>query len=136
MMTVPRPRPQSKHPGDPSTADTYDVLWASSLEMGLAPEQRLMLAVLRDAVTVLERHGASKRSRSRQLCWEVECWLRSDDEERLFSFVPICRILGIDSRKLRRRLEQLCGRRSRPSTAPLAPVRSTHRATLRCAPSI
>jgi len=78
------------------------------------PENRLMLAVLEDAVDIYRKHAHLPGRRSR-LVVETEEWLFSDDTSWPLSFVNVCRALGIDVDWLRGRL-----RASRP--APEAPA--------------
>ena len=66
------------------------------------PEERLMAAVLEDAVDVY-RHPAYSR---RRLLRETEEWFRSDDRSWPFSFGRICDTLGLDPRAIRSLLEQ------------------------------
>ena len=65
------------------------------------PEQRLMAAVLEDAIDVY-RHPARNR---RRLVRGTEAWFRSDDRSWLFSFVRICTTLGLDPDPIRASLE-------------------------------
>jgi hypothetical protein len=66
------------------------------------PEQRLMNAVLEDAMDVY-RHPRANR---RRLVHETEAWFRSDDPSYLFSFARICKTLRLDPRAIRAALEQ------------------------------
>ena len=65
-------------------------------------EQRLMAAVLEDAVDVY-RHPRANRHR---LVRETEAWFRSDDPRYVFSFARICKALDLDPRAIRAALEQ------------------------------
>ena len=65
------------------------------------PEQRLMAAVLEDAMRELERPGGEwygARARRRA---EVQFWLASDDVAWPFSFVNVCEALDLDPREVR-----------------------------------
>ncbi len=60
------------------------------------PEQRLMAAVLEDALRELDRPGGSwygARARRRA---EVQVWLESNDVAWPFSFVNVCEALDLD----------------------------------------
>jgi hypothetical protein len=60
------------------------------------PEQRLMAAVLEDAVRELVRpSGAGYGARARRRA-EVELWFESDDVGWPFSFVNVCEALDLD----------------------------------------
>ena len=65
-------------------------------------EQRLMAAVLDDAIDVY-RHPRANRGRLRR---ETEAWFRSDDRSWLFSFIRVCETLGLDPHATRASLEQ------------------------------
>jgi hypothetical protein len=65
----------------------------------LTPEQRLLLAVLDNAVATLQRSAFVGDAHRRFL--EVESWLDSDDVEHPFSFVSICDVLGMDIGRVR-----------------------------------
>ena len=74
----------------------------------LQAERRLMLAVLEDAINCLgirkRRHGIK-----RELYEETVDWLKSEDDEEVFSFQNICEVLGIDTSKLRAELLRRIG---------------------------
>src|SRR5262247_1515755 len=53
-------------------------------------EQRLMAAVLEDAIAVCSKRGIPKRSKGRQILRETLRWLRSNDRKWTFSFLRIC----------------------------------------------
>ena len=80
------------------------------------PENRLMLAVLEDAVDVYRTHVQLPGRRSRLLL-ETEEWLFSDDTSWPLSFVNVCHALGIDVDWLRGRLRSS---RPAPEVPPLA----------------
>lgn len=69
----------------------------------MLPEQRLMLAVLKDAVRIYLRHKNRDSQRVGRLSRE-EQWFQSTDATRLFSFENICMALDIDAETVRRRL--------------------------------
>lgn len=87
------------------------------------PFARLMLAVLEDAIATYKRYAAAGPDRrSRRLFEEVDAWLRSTDEEPLYSFERICAILDFDAVYMRqgladwRRSYLASGIRSRPAS--------------------
>ena len=68
------------------------------------PEQRLMAAVLEDAMRELARpRGAWLGARARQRA-EIEAWFDSDDVAWPFSFVNVCEALDLSASTLRSRL--------------------------------
>jgi hypothetical protein len=74
-------------------------------------EQRLMAAVLEDAIGLyLKRpppRTAKLRQKFQQILQQTEDWLRSNDNASLFSFLRICDALNLDPQYLRRGLRQL-----------------------------
>jgi hypothetical protein len=74
-------------------------------------EQRLMAAVLEDAIGLyLKRpppNTAKLRQKFQQALQQTECWLRSDDRASPFDFLRICDALNLDPQYLRRGLRQL-----------------------------
>lgn len=68
---------------------------------GLSPEQRLLFAVLEDALTIYRRRADCWRSRAERA--EVVDWMMSDDLTWPFSFVNCCEGLGLDPGAVRSR---------------------------------
>jgi len=73
------------------------------------PEQRLMLAVLQDAVSTLLKHGDRGRGGSRRLVREAEQWIHARNHDWPFSFENICSVLNLDPEALREGLSSLTG---------------------------
>ncbi|MBV8774570.1 MAG: hypothetical protein JO166_19875 [Deltaproteobacteria bacterium] len=72
---------------------------------GLSGEQRLMLALLADALNVYQKGALSKLSRPRRLYVDAERWMLADRADtNAFSFVTVCDALGINPDLLRRRV--------------------------------
>ena len=68
------------------------------------PEQRLMAAVLEDAMRELSRPGGEwPGARTRRLA-EIRDWFASDDVAWPFSFVNVCEALDLDVGRFRARL--------------------------------
>ena len=65
------------------------------------PEQRLMLAMLSDALATVRRRAMPGSRRRRD---EALAWFAADDREWPFSFVNVCRSTDIDASKMRRAL--------------------------------
>jgi len=78
------------------------------------PEEKLMFAVLDDAVDCLEKHALSKSRRGRALYQEARQWVLSKENDGLFSFENICDTLKIDPSYLRRGI--LCWLGDPPAT--------------------
>ena len=61
-----------------------------------SPWQRLMEAVLQDAVEQYQHHKMFPTRKGAFLFREVAAWFASEDERYIFSFVNICHALGLD----------------------------------------
>ena len=77
----------------------------------IQPERRLMLAVLSDAIVLVQTHGP--RTTLHRDLEDARRWILSDDRRWPFSFVNVCETLGIAFEPLRRAL--LKGREGPPS---------------------
>ena len=75
------------------------------------PERSLMLAVLQDAITCLEKYRAFGSGENRRLFDEARDWILSEDSDWLFSFNNICEAIGLNTRYLRTGLIQMTERR-------------------------
>jgi hypothetical protein len=73
----------------------------------LLGEQRLLLAVLEEAIRTYQRHAFADDPRSMALLSHVEEWFASEDSEWMFSFVSICDALGLETTYLRAGLRRL-----------------------------
>jgi hypothetical protein len=65
------------------------------------PEQRLMAAVLEDAMRELTRPGGGWYGARARRQIEVQRWLESDDVAWPFSFVNVCEALDLDPGEVR-----------------------------------
>jgi len=74
---------------------------------GLCSEQRLMLAVLVDAINVLQGWQRLGSARKRRAFAEAGQWINTRGTSYPFSFDSICDALGIDPEILRERLSGL-----------------------------
>ena len=72
-------------------------------------EQRLMAAILEDAVAVCRKLEAPKTSKSRHVLRETLRWLRSNDSKWTFSFLRICETLDLEPTAIRRGIRVLSG---------------------------
>lgn len=68
------------------------------------PEQRLMLAVLEDAVWCFQNGLLSKDRRKQGLSRDAEEWIMEENADWLFSFDEICDLLGLEPRYVRKQL--------------------------------
>jgi hypothetical protein len=96
-------------------------------------EERLMLAILKDAVECIERYCYGQRTGSRSDCEAALAWVRTHDAVWLFSFENICLELDLHPDRLRSSLESLSLRpftKTHASTSLLT-VSATHQLALR-----
>ncbi len=72
----------------------------------LTAEQRLMLALLADAINVFQQGAVSRATRKRMLYVDAERWIMmsASTAPHAFSFDTVCEALGINPGVLRRRL--------------------------------
>lgn len=70
-------------------------------------EQRLLLAVLIDAINVLVDSRVSPNPRKRNSFDEASCWVFADGIPSPLSFRHVCDALSVDAESLRRRLSEL-----------------------------
>jgi len=81
----------------------FDLVGAKSF----SSEQRLMLAVLTDAINVLGSSRASTSRRNRNSFSEASAWVFAKDVTSPLSFEHVCDALGVDAGSLQRRLTEL-----------------------------
>lgn len=67
----------------------------------LGPEERLMFAVLSDAVECFQKYLGAKNRRCQKLFTEAESWIKSQDARCPYSFEHICEVLNINPNYLR-----------------------------------
>ncbi len=67
----------------------------------LFPEEKLMFAVLTDAIECFQKYMSAKNRRGRALFEDAEAWLLSTDNSGAFSFEQICESLQISPSYLR-----------------------------------
>ncbi len=70
-------------------------------------EQRLMLAILADAINIFQGCHCSGQATKSRLFREAEEWIFGSDDRWPFSFVNVCEALGIEPQALRKRLRAL-----------------------------
>jgi hypothetical protein len=82
----------------------------------VCPETALMYAVLEDAFLCFHKQFETE-SRFVERAREAEDWFFSDDSRRLFSFVSVCRALGLEPHYIRKKLKHWT-----PSPLDIAPA--------------
>lgn len=86
----------------------------------LAPEKRLMLAVLEDAVACFQKYVSARDSKGKETFREAEEWILEQDSDWLLSFENICEFLGMNGQYVRQGL--LDWKESRLRTRPPAKI--------------
>lgn len=84
-----------------------DVFLASQQRRSLlshAPEYRLMIAVLENALHCLDKHRLGRDARSQEMFQETAAWVLADDGDWLYSFAGICAALNLNPSAVRRQL--------------------------------
>ena len=76
-------------------------------ELAASPTNRLMLAVLEEALVTFQAGLRSSDVLQRHHSWEVGRWIASKDGDPLFSFENICSSLSIDPGYVRDGLNRL-----------------------------
>jgi hypothetical protein len=84
--------------------------FASVGTSGLSGEQRLMLAVLIDAINVLQSWKGTGSPRRRRYFAEAVQWVNTRGTHHPFSFESVCDALELDSKVVRSRLHGLTAR--------------------------
>ena len=86
--------------------------------VGLSGEQRLMLAVLVDAINVLQSWHGGGSARKRRNFAEAAQWVNTRGTSYPFSFDSVCDALEIDSELVRSRLSVWTVRSANPARRP------------------
>jgi len=92
----------------PSTIFQPDVLavydFATRSDKSPNPEERLMMAVLGDALFCFQKYHSAPDKLGRKIFCDAENWMFQEDERWPFSFANICGTLGISPSYLRGQL--------------------------------
>jgi len=97
----------------------------------LSSEQRLMLAVLADAINIVQELGGSTSLRKRNSFNEAWNWFFAKGVTSPLSFASVCDALGIDAQGLRWRLSELvAGRGAGPLRLRLKEASRMQRLTI------
>ena len=86
---------------DPLDNEIIERLFKKDIREG---EEKLMFAVLADAIDDFKKHAFSKDQRGQKLFQEAEDWFLEKDDDQLFSFEYICATLQLHSDYIRRGL--------------------------------
>ena len=69
-------------------------------------EQRLMAAILLDALAVYSRPGVARALGGGHVLRQTQHWVRSNDRSSTFSFLRVCEALGLEPDVVRRHLRE------------------------------
>ncbi len=94
------------------------------------PENRLMLAVLQEALGTFQRGVSSRVAKEVEAFREVDRWFRSSDYDWPFSFESICACLHIDPGFVRAGLNQI-RRKAFQNRAAVRTVKAPYRSSRR-----
>jgi hypothetical protein len=72
----------------------FDNVWRSRARSG---EQRLMLAILENAVDSFTKYAGADDERGKGIFTETEGWILEQNSDWIFSFENVCATLGIDA---------------------------------------
>jgi len=86
---------------DPLDDEIISKLFKKDIREG---EEKLMLAVLVDAIDDFKKHAFSKDQRGQNLFQEAEDWFLEKEDDQLFSFEYICATLQLHPDYIRRGL--------------------------------
>ena len=86
---------------DPADMGLIEAVYKKTLREG---EERLMLAVLENAVEYFQKYVLARKPSGKQLFREAEEWFLEKDGEALYSFENICDTLGLHPDPIRKGL--------------------------------
>jgi hypothetical protein len=86
---------------DPADIGLVESVYKKTFREG---EERLMLAVLENAVEYFQKYVLARNPRGKQLFQEAEEWFLEKDGEALYSFENICETLGLHPDHIRKGL--------------------------------
>jgi hypothetical protein len=93
-------------------ATAYDVsLETFQRKSYLEPEEKLMLAVLEDAIACFQKYAFARHRKGKVLFQEAEHWVQDTNSHWPFSFVNVCETLGLARDYLRQGLSHWKGAR-------------------------
>jgi hypothetical protein len=96
----------------------------------VAPEYRLMIAVLENAIKCVTKYRSATDTRGRRLFDEEQRWLWSEDTHSPYAFVCICDVLDLDVDTVRRRLGSIAAQPVSLQHEPPMPISLFTRDTL------
>ena len=91
---------------EPDSNSQYQYLRVFRQKSPAVAEEKLMFAVLADAIECLQRYASATDAKSRALYNDAAAWISKRDTASIFSFENICETLGMNSSYLRSGLMQ------------------------------
>jgi len=79
-------------------ATAYDVSLETVRKSYLEPEQKLMLAVLDNAIACFQKYAFTRDRKGKVLFQEAEYWVQDTNSDWPFSFANVCETLGFAPR--------------------------------------
>lgn len=92
-------RPFSPFEPDTLTAHQFANVFRQKSHLG--PEERLMFAILTDAIECFQKYLGAPNRRCRNLFKEAEGWITNKDSGEFYSFEHVCEVLAISPSYLR-----------------------------------
>jgi len=92
---------RSFSPFEPDTLTAYQFANVFRKTGLFEPEEKLMFAVLTDAIECFQKYLGAQSRRCRNLFKEAEAWITNKDSKELYSFENVCEVLGISPSYLR-----------------------------------
>ena len=86
---------------DPADIGLIESVYKKNIREG---EERLMLAVLENAVEYFQKYVLARKPKGKQLFQEAEEWFLDKENEALYSFENICETLGLHPDPIRKGL--------------------------------
>ena len=86
---------------DPADSELLKSLLKKTIREG---EERLMLAVLEDAIEYFQEYVLAQDKKGKELFQEAEEWILEKDSDWIFSFENICELLRLDPNYIRQGL--------------------------------
>jgi hypothetical protein len=110
---------------DPLLPAQYFDTFRSRADLG--PERVLMLAVLGDAITCIQKYGPFPKGKEKRWFRETMDWIVTQNNDWLFSFDGVCEALDLDAASLRVALTRIAESNSDKSHKPQGPIKKKDR---------
>jgi hypothetical protein len=102
---------------EPDVLASFEYSKANRRRDHLIPEEKLMFAVLTDAIECFQKYVDGKSRRYRKLFNEAQTWIMSGDDRAVFSFEFVCEALRLDPGYLRMGLNRWRADRNSPQSS-------------------